>query len=403
MKKIALVGTFDTKAKEFLYVKDVLEELGNEVVTIDVGVFEPSFKPDISSNEVTQAVGVDIADIREKEDRSYGTDTLARGAAKKLPELYEEGAFDGVLSMGGSGGTSIATAGMRELPIGVPKVMVSTMASGNVEPYVGTTDIVMLPSVVDVSGLNEISKVIYHNGAAAISGMVNHDFEEKGDTPLIAASMFGLTTPAVNYAREYLEERGYEVLVFHATGTGGKTLENLTGEGYFTGVLDLTITELVDELIGGNLTAGPDRLEAASRHKIPQVISLGAMDMGNFGPYDLVPQEYQDRTLYKHNPSVTLMRMSKEDNEQLGKIIADKLNLAVEKTTLIIPLQGFSGIDKEGEAFAGKEEDQVLIDTILENLDNSNVEIIKRDEHINDQSFGEFAAKKLLESIEGGQ
>jgi uncharacterized protein (UPF0261 family) len=317
--------------------------------------------------------------------------------------LYEAGRFDGVLAMGGSGGTSVATAGMRELPVGVPKIMVSTMAAGNVAPYVGTADILMMPSIVDVSGLNKISKVIYHNAAAAISGMVNHKFKEEDETPLIAATMFGLTTPAVNFAREYLENQGYEVLVFHATGTGGKTMEALVDEGFFKGVLDMTTTELVDELVGGILTAGPDRLEAASRSRIPQVVSLGALDMANFGPFETLPEKYKERRIYKHNPSITLMRTSKEDSKRLGEIIAEKLNLAEEKTTLLIPLKGFSGIDKVGEAFEGQEENQLLIDTVVTHLDNPNVEVITRDEHINDPEFGEFAAKKLLEYIEGAK
>lgn len=403
MGKIALIGTFDTKAQEYLYVKEVLEELGNEVMTIDIGAFEPSFVADISSDEITQAVGVSIDEVREKKDRGYATEILAKGCAKKLPALYEEGKFDGVLSMGGSGGTSIATAGMRELPVGVPKLMVSTMAGGSVAHYVGTTDILMMPSIVDVAGLNKISKVIYHNAAAAISGMVAHEFNEEDETPLIAATMFGLTTPAVTFAQEYLEKQGYEVLIFHATGTGGKTMEALVNDDFFVGVLDMTTTELVDELVGGILTAGPDRLEAASEMGIPQVVSLGAMDMANFGPFDSLPAEYRDRRIYKHNPATTLMRTSKEDNERLGEIIAGKLNLAKEPTTLLIPLKGFSGLDKEGEGFAGPEENQVLIDTIIANLNNPNVEVVKREEHINDQAFAEFAAQKLLEYIKGAK
>ena len=402
MKTIALIGTFDSKGSEFQFVKSLLESMGNNVFTINTGVFEPLLKPDIDANVIATEVGETIEHIRGKKDRAFATEILSRGVQKILPKLYKEGLFDGVLSFGGTGGTSLVTPGMRQLPIGVPKIMVSTVASGDTSAYVGTSDILMMPSIVDVSGLNTISRTIFQNAAAAISGMVNADFEKvDDDRPLIAASMFGVTTPAVDQARKYLEEHGYEVLVFHATGVGGKTMEHLIQNGYFAGVLDLTTTELADELVGGVLSAGPNRLEAASEKEVPQVVSLGALDMVNFGPYDTIPQKFATRNLYKHNPTVTLMRTTKEENAELGKIIAQKLNKAHEKTVLMIPKEGVSSIDTPDNPFYGKEEDQVLINTLLSNLTNKKVKVIERENNINDSALAEESAKILIKLIKG--
>jgi uncharacterized protein (UPF0261 family) len=284
MKTIAIAGTFDSKGKELNFVKEVLESLGLNTLTIHCGVFEPIFKTDVSNEEVAREVGEDIHQIASKKDRALATEVLSKGMEKLIPRLYAEGKFDGIISLGGTGGTSLVTPGMRALPIGVPKVMVSTVASGNVQQYVGTSDIVMMPSIVDVSGLNSISTKIFTNAALAIAGMVSLEHKEiaQEKKPLVAATMFGVTTPCVDAAREFLEEKGYEVLVFHATGTGGRVMERLIEEGYFKGVLDITTTEWCDELVGGVLAAGPNRLEAAGKHKVPQVVSVGALDMVNF-------------------------------------------------------------------------------------------------------------------------
>lgn len=400
MKTIAIVGTFDSKGAEFSYVKDIIESLGLNTFTIHSGVFQPMFEPDVSNDEVAAAVGEDINQIAAKKDRALATEILAEGMKKLIPKLYEEGKFDGIISFGGSGGTSIVTPAMRALPIGVPKIMVSTVASGNTSQYVGTSDIIMVPSVVDVSGLNTISTKIFTNAAFAIAGMVKFEAQENIDKkPLIAATMFGVTTPCVNEAREYLEKQGYEVLVFHATGTGGRTMENLIEAGFFEGVLDLTTTEWCDELVGGVLNGGPNRLEAAGRYKIPQVVSTGALDMVNFGPMDTVPKEFQGRTFYKHNPTVTLMRTTIEENEKLGKIISEKLNLAKGPTALMLPLKGVSMLDVEGQPFYGPEEDKVLFDTLRNNINKDSVEIIELDCDLNDKNFAIAAAKKLVELI----
>lgn len=401
MKTIALAGTFDSKGKEFLYVKELIESLGLNTFTIHTGVYDPIFKPDVSNAQVAAAAGEDIKEIAAKKDRANATAVLAKGMEVLLPKLYVEGKFDGVLSFGGTGGSSIVTPGMRALPIGVPKVMVSTVASGNTEPYVGTSDIIMMPSVVDVAGLNVISTKIFANAVFSIVGMVN--FENKTTVekkPLIAASMFGLTTPCINYAKSFLEDRGYEVLIFHATGVGGRTMESLISNGFIDGVLDITTTEWADELMGGVLAAGPHRLEAASIKQIPQVVSVGALDMVNFGPFDSVPNQFEGRKFYKHNPTVTLMRTTVEENRRMGEVIAQKLSRAEGNTALLLPLKGLSGLDVEGQPFYGPEEDRMLFDTLRENVDQSKVEMIEINADINSQEFAIAAATKLIELLD---
>ncbi len=399
MKTIAVLGTFDTKGKEFAYLRDLIESQGLKTLCIHTGAFKPLFEPDISNEEVSKAAGVSIDEILSKKDRAFATEVMSRGAEKLIPALYKDGRFDGIISIGGSGGTSMATPAMRALPIGVPKVMVSTMASGNVSQYVGTSDIAMFPSVVDAEGLNDISMEIFANAANAICGMVaNKKPIEHEKKPLIAATMFGVTTPCIKTAKAYLEEQGYEVLVFHATGTGGKTMETLIRNGFIKGVLDITTTEWCDELFGGVLSAGPHRLEAAGACGVPQVVSVGALDMVNFGPMDTVPEQFSGRNLYKHNPTVTLMRTTVAENVKLGKIIAEKLNAAKSPTALLLPLRGVSAIDAEGQPFYGPEEDAALFDTLRADIAD-NVELAELDNNVNDDEFALFAAKKLVELI----
>lgn len=397
MKTVAVLGTFDTKGKELKFIKECIEEHGLKTLCINTGVFEPVVEPDISSAEVAAAVGADINAIVEKRDRATATEVLAKGTEKLIPQLYAEGKFDGIISIGGSGGTSLATPAMRQLPLGVPKVMVSTMASGDVSPYVGTSDIVMIPSVVDAEGLNDISKVIFSNAANAVVGMVQNRKELESDgKPLLAATMFGVTTPCVKAAEDYLHEQGYDVLVFHATGTGGKCMEALIDQGFIKGVLDLTTTEWCDEVVGGVLNAGPNRLTAAGKNGIPQVVSVGALDMVNFGPMDTVPAQFKDRNLYKHNPTVTLMRTTADELKSIGHEIATRLTDATGKTTLMLPLKGVSMIDVEGQPFYDAEADKVLFDTLRTELEGSDVEIVELDTDINDKEFAVAAAKKLI-------
>ncbi|WP_315081371.1 Tm-1-like ATP-binding domain-containing protein [uncultured Clostridium sp.] len=398
MKTIAIAGTFDSKGVEYLYVKKLIESIGLKTFTIHTGVFEPKFKPDVSNQEVARAIGEDIYEIAAKKDRALATEILSKGMEKLVPKLYEQGKFDGIISFGGTGGTSLITPAMRALPIGVPKIMVSTVASGNTEQYVGSSDIVMVPSIVDVAGLNSISTKIFANAVFAIVGMVNFENKEIIEKkPLVAATMFGVTTPCVNYARKYLEERGYEVLVFHATGVGGKSMEHLIKGGFIKGVLDLTTTEWCDELVGGVLGAGPNRLEAAGKNNIPQVVSVGALDMVNFGQTDTVPKKFEGRNFYKHNPTVTLMRTTVEENKIIGEKIAEKLNMATGKTALLLPLKGVSMLDEKGQKFYGEEEDKMLFDTLKNCINKDVVEIEELNLAINDKEFGEAAAKKLID------
>ena len=404
MKTVAIIGTFDTKGEEFAYVASRFKELGINTLTIHCGVFDPITKPDIPNEEVTKAIDIELSTIVEKKDRALATDTMTRGVEKLLPNLYANGRFDGVFSMGGSGGTTIATAGMRKLPIGVPKIMVSTMASGDTSPYVGASDIAMFPSIVDVAGVNEFSATIYNNAVAAMAGMLEHPAPKAEDgRPLVAATMFGVTTPAVQKAQKYLEDNGYEVLVFHATGTGGKCMESLVNGGFIKGVLDLTTTEWCDEVVGGVLAAGPERNEAAALNGVPAVVSVGALDMVNFGPRDTVPAEFEGRNLYQHNPTVTLMRTTADENREIGHRIAEKVNMSTGPCVVMLPLKGVSMIDAEGQPFYGPEEDAALFDTLRNEIDPQRAAIEERDEHINDDEFAVAAAQKLIDLMEGAK
>lgn len=404
MKTIAIAGTFDSKGTEYKYVKELAESLGLNTFTIHTGVFEPEFVPDVSNEEVAKAAGENIHEIAEKKDRALATEILSNGMKKLIPALYAQGKFDGIISFGGTGGTSIVTPGMRELPIGVPKIMVSTVASGNTAQYIGTSDIIMMPSVVDVAGLNSISTKIFTNAVFALAGMLKFENNKKIEKkPLVAATMFGVTTPAVNYAREYMEARGYEVLIFHATGVGGRTMEALVEGGFIEGVLDLTTTEWCDEVVGGVLNAGPHRLEAAALKGVPQVVSVGALDMVNFGAFDTVPKEFSGRKFYKHNPTVTLMRTNVEENIAIARKIAEKVNLSKGDTVFMLPLKGVSMIDDVDQDFYGVEEDKALFDKLRQDLDREKVEVVELPLHINDKEFAESAAQRLIDLMKKGK
>ena len=304
--------------------------------------------------------------------------------------------MDGVAAIGGSGNSSIAARAMRELPVGVPKLIVSTVASGDTRPYVGAVDITMTYSVVDIAGINQISAQILTNAAGAIAGMATAAVPPAtGERPLIGATMFGVTTPCVTHARERLEELGYEVLVFHATGTGGQSFEALATGGYLVGALDVTTTELADDLVGGVLSAGPDRLEAVGRAAIPQVVSLGALDMVNFGPRETVPERFEGRNLYIHNPTITLMRTTAEEMAELGRRIARKLSGASGPTVLFVPLRGVSAIDVDGQPFRDADADEALFSALREGLDTSKVELRELDTDVNDPTFATAMADRL--------
>jgi len=403
-KTVAIVGTFDTKGEEFAYLRSRIESTGLATLVIDCGVLEtPAFAPDVSRREVASAAGQRLEDLVATHDRGSSIAAMAAGAAVVVRRLFEEGRIQGLISLGGSAGTTIGTAAMRSLPAGFPKVMVSTLASGDTRPYVGTKDIAMLYPIVDIAGLNRLSRRILGNAAAAIAGMVNQeDAEDQEAKPLIAATMFGVTTPCVTMARRILEQNGFEVLVFHATGAGGQAMEGLIADGYVAGVLDITTTELADELAGGVMSAGPHRLEAAARKGIPQVVCPGAIDMVNFGPLDSVPEKYRQRRLYVHNANVTLMRTTPAECAELGRITAEKLNRAQGPVAFLMPLRGVSAIDSTGLPFSWPEADRSYLDALKANLD-PRIRLVEVDAHINDEDFARAAASCLLELMKQPQ
>jgi uncharacterized protein (UPF0261 family) len=395
-KTVLLIGTLDTKGHEYEYVRDLVRSRGLETFVLDAGVLgEPTFKPDSPATRTAEAGGSSLAELRQRHDRGYAIDVMGRGARALAVEMAAQGKFDGVISMGGSGGTSIGSTAMQALPVGMPKVIVSTMASGDVGPYVGVKDITMMYSVVDVSGLNRLSRRIFANAAGAIGGMVEQTMPKADEKPLIGATMFGVTTPCVDRVRERFEGEGYEMLVFHATGSGGRSFEALISDGVFDGVVDATTTEWCDELVGGVLSAGPERLDAAARTGIPQVVSLGALDMVNFGPRDTLPEKFEKRNIYIHNPQVTLVRTTPEECTRLGEIIAAKLNKTTGPTALFIPLKGVSAIDVEGMPFYDPAADAALFGAIREHLDRSKVDLVELDLAINDPAFADAMVDRL--------
>lgn len=392
---ILLIGTLDTKGEEFAFVRNLIHARGHQTVVLDAGVLgEPLFAPDISAQEVAQAGGQSLESLRMQADRGAAIEVMAKGVQALTAKLYGQQTVAGVLGLGGSGGTVLGTAGMRELPVGVPKVMVSTMASGDVRSYVDVKDIAMMYSVVDVAGINRVSRHVLSNAAGMVCGMAEQQVPDGDEKPLIAATMFGVTTPCVEVVREQLSAAGYEVVVFHATGSGGRAMEELIKDGHVAGVADITTTELCDELVGGVLSAGPQRLNAAAQAGIPQVVSCGALDMVNFGPRRSVPARFSGRTFYEHNASVTLMRTTPKECARLGRMIAKKLNKARRHVKLLVPLQGFSMIDKKGEPFYDPEADKAVVDELRRHTKEP-VELIELDCHINDQMFGEALAHEL--------
>jgi uncharacterized protein (UPF0261 family) len=397
MATVVLLGTLDTKGTEYAFVRDRLAAAGVSTLVIDTSVLgEPAFRPDVPAADVAAAAGADLAALARRRDRGEAVGTMAEGAATVLAKLYCEGKVDGVLALGGTGGTSVAARAFRELPLGVPKVIVSTAASGDTAAYVGQTDLVLVPSVTDVAGVNRLSARILANAAAAVAGMVNAPPPPAGtDRPLVAASMFGVTTPGVTAARERLEALGYEVLVFHMTGTGGRTLEQLGADGWLAGVLDITTTELADELVGGVFAAGSGRLTGAAAHGIPQVVSVGALDMVNFGPRETVPGRFADRNLYVHNPNVTLMRTTPEECAELGRRLAERVSASTGPAAVFLPLCGISAIATKGGPFHDPAADEALFAAIRTTLDTSRVELVELELDVNNPAFAGAMADKL--------
>jgi uncharacterized protein (UPF0261 family) len=398
---VLLVGTLDTKGHELAFVRDLLRGHGIETLVIDAGSLGPPvFEADIDREEVFRSADTSLASVRERGDRGQAVAAAARGVARLVRKLSSETSVAGIFGLGGSAGTEIATSAMRQLPFGVPKVMVSTLASGQTRPYVGGSDITMVFPVADIAGLNRLTRTALTNAALGLAGMVRLPRPTDGpahERPVVAATMFGVTTPCVDCARHVLEEESVEVIVFHATGVGGQAMEGLVRDGELAGVLDLTTTELADELVGGVLSAGPDRLEAAGRHGIPQVVSLGALDMVNFGPRSTVPERFAGRRFHQHNPSVTLMRTTPEENEALGRRMAEILGRARGPVVVLIPRRGLSALDAPGQPFHDPEADDALFAALSAGLSaNPQVRLESRDEHINDPSFARAAARAMM-------
>lgn len=399
MAKIAVLGTFDTKGQEHGFVAALIRGRGHETLLIDVGTGTvPTIEADVSREQVAAAGGVDLAGLVARQDRGEAVTAMAGAAAVLLVDLVSKGEIQGVISLGGGGGTAIGTAAMRALPVGFPKVMVSTLAAGNVAPYVGTKDIVMFPSIVDVSGLNRLSRVLLSRAAGAICGMVDMVPPGGDDKPLIAASMFGNTTECVNQAKGILEEAGYEVLVFHSTGMGGRVMEGLIESGLVEGVLDVTTTEWADEWVGGILGAGQQRLEAAGKVGVPTIVTPGCLDMVNFGEPGTVPEVFAGRRFYHHNPQVTLMRTNAVECAELGRILAEKVNAYTGPVTVLLPLRAISVISAVGKPFYDAEADEALFASIRQHLKKA-VPLVEVNAEINDRVFAEACANALLEML----
>jgi len=401
---VYLFATLDTKGREAAYVRDLLGSWSVPVTLVDVGALgEPAVQPDIPRERMFELAGTSLEAVRSRANRGEAVTLAAQAAAALAREMYARGELAGVMGLGGSAGTTIATAAMKALPLGVPKVMLSTLASGMVRQFVGDKDIFMLNAVVDILGINRVSRQVLSLAARGMAGLVQHPGPESGtdDKPLVAATMFGVTTPCIERARETLEQAGYEVLVFHATGNGGQAMESLIQDGLIAGVLDITTTEIADEIVGGFLTAGPDRLTAAGRVGVPQVVSTGAVDMVNFYAPDSVPPRFKDRLLYRHNPNVTLMRTTLEENVKIGADIARKVANAHGPVSVLLPGRGVSAIDREGQPFNDPVARRALHDTIATCLQGADVREL--DLHINDPEFAEAAATRLMELMVSSQ
>ncbi len=398
-KTAVIIAALDTKGAEAALIRDVISARGLDTLIVDVGVLgEPTIPAQVSRAEVAAAGGDDHAELVRAGDKGRAMVAMAQGAEATAARLYAEGRLDGIIGLGGSAGTTMASRAMQALPVGVPKLIVSTVASGDTRAYVGSKDIAMLYSVVDIAGINSLSSKILTNAAAAIAGMIAAEAPDVPERPLLAASMFGNTTACVDRARASLEAAGYEVLVFHATGSGGQTMESLIADGFIQGSLDLTTTEWADELTGGMFSAGPTRLDAAGAAGIPQVIAPGCLDMANFGGPDTVPEKYRSRKLYHWNPNVTLMRTTPEENAELGRIIAEKANAAKGRVAILLPLKGVSQLDSPGGEFWWPEADTALYAAIRSGV-RSDIPVIDMDANINDPEFADRASALLLEML----
>ena len=393
-KSVVIVAALDTKAAEAALVRDYVAARGHTPIVVDVGVLgEPGIPAQVGREDVAGAGGTELSELRRAQEKAAAMDVMTRGAAVVAAKLRAAGRLDGIIALGGSAATAIGTSAMRALPLGVPKVMLSTVASGDVRGFVGTKDIAMIYSVVDIAGINRVSAAVLTNAAGAVVGMVEAEPPKIAEKPIIAASMFGNTTALVDRARQQLEEKGYEVLVFHATGSGGQTMESLIADGFVEGVLDLTTTEWADEIAGGVMSAGPARLEAAAKRGVPAVVAPGCLDMVNFWGVETVPERYRERKLYRWNPNVTLMRTTPDENAEMGRRIAEKLNASTGPVTVLLPLRGLSQLGSPGGEFWWPEADRALFDTLKAEL---RVPLREVDANVNDPAFADAAVETLL-------
>ncbi|MBO6638172.1 MAG: Tm-1-like ATP-binding domain-containing protein [Roseitalea sp.] len=400
MSNVVMLGTFDTKGTEFAFVRDRLLNGGVDVTMVDVGVLAaPDMSVDVSRNAVAEAAGCSVDELANAGDRGAAMIAMAKGARRVIADLFKKGRIDGGISLGGTGGTSIAAEAFRSLPFGVPKLIVSTAASADTSAYVGETDLVLFPSVADIAGINRITARILSNAAAALAGMVlAKPVVASVDRPLIAASMFGVTTPCVTHGRQLLEKAGYEVVTFHMTGTGGRAMEALADGGLLSGLYDITTTELADELVGGVFSAGPGRLTGSTLSVVPRVVSLGGLDMVNFGPMHTVPEPFRKRKLHVHNSSITLMRTDPLECRELGKRLAQRVSRLGGPCTVLMPLLGISEIAVGGHVFHDPEADEALFEAVRNHLDHDRVKLVEMETNINDPRFADraFAELQLL-------
>lgn len=401
-KYVLILGCFDTKAENFAFLRECILARGEQVITINTGVMGTTeqFPVTVEAELLAIQAGTTIEELRKTGDRGYAVDIMGKGAAKIVAGLVAEGKIKAAIGMGGGGGTYIALAAMQEIPIGVPKLCLSTLAARDLSRQLGCKDVTLMPSVVDVAGLNSISRLLIKQAAAAICAMAQLSSRpEEAAARSVAISMFGNTTACVENCRALLEKKGFEVFTFHATGLGGRTMETLIREGWFDAVLDITTTELADELCGGVLSAGPQRLTAAAETEIPQVVVPGCLDMVNFAQPDTVPEHYRSRHLYNWAPDVTLMRTSKEENLLLGEVLAQKLNHSTGDVAILLPLKGVSQLDAEGGVFYRPEINQVLFESIKKHI-RQEIPVKEVDAHINDTKFSELLVKTLLDLLE---
>lgn len=400
-QSVVIIGCFDTKGTVFSFLRTCILAKGESVITINTGVMDTGvdFPIDYESATVAEAAGCSLADLREKWDRGQAMDVMGNGAATIVGQLVDAGAVKAVIGMGGGGGTFIALAAMQAVPFGIPKLCLSTLAAKDLSRQVGTKDILLMPSVVDVAGLNSMITPLIEQAAAAICAMAGVGWSQENESSgRIAVSMFGNTTACVGQCTELLQKQGYEVIAFHANGVGGRTMESLIREGCFEAVLDITTTELADELCGGICSAGPDRLLAAATMGVPQVVVPGCLDMVNFGHRDTVPARYTHRDLYRWAPDVTLMRTNESENELLGSQFAQKLNQSKAAVTVVLPLKGLSQIDAAGNVFHQPHIDNVLFDAIKNKL-SDDITLIESAAHINDLAFSELLVATLVALI----